>query len=75
MIELRNVSKTFAAPVLRDVSLTIRRGERSSSAFPDDSGGRRQIVVAPEISGTFADSPLAHNAAHDVRHVTVKPCH
>ncbi|MDB5884384.1 MAG: hypothetical protein JWR74_555 [Polaromonas sp.] len=23
----------------------------------------------------FADSPLVHNAAHDVRHVTVKPCH
>ena len=23
----------------------------------------------------FADRPLAHNAAHDVRHVTVKPCH
>ena len=23
----------------------------------------------------FAESPLAHNAAHDVRHVTVKPCH
>jgi len=23
----------------------------------------------------FADSPLAHNAAHDVRHITVKPCH
>jgi len=23
----------------------------------------------------FAHSPLAHNAAHDVRHVTVKPCH
>ena len=23
----------------------------------------------------FADSPLAHNAAHDVRHTTVKPCH
>lgn len=23
----------------------------------------------------FAQSPLAHNAAHDVRHVTVKPCH
>jgi cobalt transporter subunit CbtB len=23
----------------------------------------------------FADSPLLHNAAHDVRHVTVKPCH
>jgi cobalt transporter subunit CbtB len=23
----------------------------------------------------FADSPKVHNAAHDVRHVTVKPCH
>lgn len=23
----------------------------------------------------FSESPLAHNAAHDVRHVTVKPCH
>jgi cobalt transporter subunit CbtB len=23
----------------------------------------------------FAKSPLAHNAAHDLRHVTVKPCH
>lgn len=23
----------------------------------------------------FAESPLAHSAAHDVRHVTVKPCH
>ena len=23
----------------------------------------------------FAESPLAHNAAHDVRHITVKPCH
>ncbi|QHE86588.1 CbtB domain-containing protein [Hydrogenophaga sp. BPS33] len=23
----------------------------------------------------FAESPVVHNAAHDVRHVTVKPCH
>ena len=23
----------------------------------------------------FSESPLVHNAAHDVRHVTVKPCH
>ncbi len=23
----------------------------------------------------FGESPLLHNAAHDVRHVTVKPCH
>lgn len=23
----------------------------------------------------FAESPFMHNAAHDVRHITVKPCH
>ena len=23
----------------------------------------------------FAESPLLHNAAHDVRHITVQPCH
>ena len=23
----------------------------------------------------FSESPTLHNAAHDVRHVTVKPCH
>jgi cobalt transporter subunit CbtB len=23
----------------------------------------------------FAESPLMHNAAHDVRHITVQPCH
>ena len=23
----------------------------------------------------FSESPLAHNAAHDVRHITVRPCH
>jgi cobalt transporter subunit CbtB len=23
----------------------------------------------------FSESPLTHNAAHDVRHITVKPCH
>jgi cobalt transporter subunit CbtB len=23
----------------------------------------------------FSESPLAHNAAHDLRHITVKPCH
>jgi cobalt transporter subunit CbtB len=23
----------------------------------------------------FSESSLAHSAAHDVRHITVKPCH
>lgn len=44
-------------------------------------GLMRQLAAAAALGTVvlygvaFADSPLAHNAAHDVRHVTVKPCH
>jgi cobalt transporter subunit CbtB len=44
-------------------------------------GLMRQLAAAAVLGSVvlygvaFADSPLAHNAAHDVRHVTVKPCH
>ena len=31
------------------------------------------LVVLYGVS--FAENPLLHNAAHDVRHVSVKPCH
>ncbi len=37
------------------------------------SGAALGLVVLYGVA--FAESPLAHNAAHDVRHVTVKPCH
>ena len=33
------------------------------------------IGLAVLYGVAFAESPVAHNAAHDVRHVTVKPCH
>ncbi len=33
------------------------------------------LGIAVLYGVAFAESPLAHNAAHDVRHVTVKPCH
>jgi cobalt transporter subunit CbtB len=41
----------------------------------------RQLAAAALLGSAvlygvaFADSPLLHNAAHDVRHVTIKPCH
>jgi len=41
----------------------------------------RQVLAAAAVGAVllygvaFAHSPVAHNAAHDVRHVTVKPCH
>lgn len=37
--------------------------------------GAAALGLAVLYGVAFADSPLAHNAAHDVRHVTVKPCH
>lgn len=37
------------------------------------AGAALGVVVLYGVA--FADSPVAHNAAHDVRHVTVKPCH
>lgn len=37
------------------------------------AGAAMGLVVFYGVA--FAKSPLAHNAAHDVRHVTVKPCH
>lgn len=37
------------------------------------AGAALGLVVLYGVA--FAESPIAHNAAHDVRHVTVKPCH
>jgi cobalt transporter subunit CbtB len=37
--------------------------------------GAAALAVTVFYGVAFAESPLAHNAAHDVRHVTVKPCH
>ncbi|RYX97628.1 MAG: CbtB-domain containing protein [Comamonadaceae bacterium] len=38
-------------------------------------GGAALLGMVVLYGVAFAESPLAHNAAHDVRHVTVKPCH
>ena len=55
----------------------------SSVAFPASAtrslllqlaaGAALGLVVLYGVA--FSESPLVHNAAHDVRHVTVKPCH
>ena len=51
---------------------------RSSSAVRSlllqlAAGAALGMVVLYGVA--FAESPLVHNAAHDVRHITVKPCH
>lgn len=57
----------------------------SATAAAPDARATRQVLsqlAAAVALGlvvfygvAFAQSPVAHNAAHDVRHVTVKPCH
>lgn len=57
----------------------------SSAAFPAGTSATRSLLLQLAASAAlgllvlygvaFADSPQVHNAAHDVRHVTVKPCH
>jgi cobalt transporter subunit CbtB len=57
-----------------------------ADTLPTPMAGARSAMLRPLAAAAtlglalfygvaFADSPLAHNAAHDVRHVTVKPCH
>ncbi len=61
----------------------------TSTALPQDSTATSRsgaAVLRPLLAAAalgvvvlygvaFAASPMAHNAAHDVRHITVKPCH
>ena len=57
----------------------------STAAFPASASAIRSLLLQLAAGAAlglvvlygvaFAESPLAHNAAHDVRHVTVKPCH
>ena len=53
----------------------MRHVERTADLGLDrrEIGAALGLVVLYGVA--FAESPVAHNAAHDVRHVTVKPCH
>ncbi|MDQ7746628.1 CbtB domain-containing protein [Hydrogenophaga pseudoflava] len=56
------------------VQSVARPRATTSTAWPALAGAAALALVV--LYGVaFANSPLAHNAAHDVRHVTVKPCH
>ena len=57
----------------------------SSAAFPASASATRSLLLQLAAGAAlglvvlygvaFSESPLVHNAAHDVRHVNVKPCH
>jgi len=52
-----------------------------AASVPTAASVVRQLCVAIGIGlvvlygVAFAGSPLAHNAAHDVRHIAATPCH
>lgn len=54
-------------------SITDTRSAARSLLLQLGAGAALGIVVFYGVA--FAESPFAHNAAHDVRHMTVQPCH
>ena len=62
-IDTTNTGDTTAANTQAARSLLLRLA----------AGAALGLVLLYGVA--FADSPSVHNAAHDVRHVTVKPCH
>lgn len=65
-----NPSSSSAAPVS---AAFLPASATRSVLLQLAAGAALGLVVLYGVA--FAESPLAHNAAHDVRHVTVKPCH
>lgn len=63
-----NASTTVTSP-----SAAGTRNAARSLLLQLAAGAALGMVVLYGVA--FAESPLAHNAAHDVRHITVKPCH
>ena len=62
-----SVSSSAAFPASASASVT------RSVLLQLAAGAALGLVVLYGVA--FAESPLVHNAAHNVRHVTVKPCH
>ena len=63
-----NQATTVTSP-----SATGTRSVARSLLLQLAAGAALGLVVFYGVA--FAESPLAHNAAHDVRHITVQPCH
>ncbi|EWS55198.1 MULTISPECIES: CbtB domain-containing protein [unclassified Methylibium] len=62
------------APISSSVS-TAAAGSSAARLVLGQIAAAAALGLVVLYGVAFAESPLAHNAAHDVRHVTVKPCH
>ena len=65
-----NASTTSSAAA---TTLTTGTSATRSLLLQLAAGAALGLVVLYGVA--FTESPMVHNAAHDVRHVTVKPCH
>ena len=72
MESFMNASTTVTSPGAFPSAAGTRHAARSL-LLQLAAGAALGLVVLYGVA--FAESPLAHNAAHDVRHITVKPCH
>ena len=63
-----NTTTTVTSP-----SVTNARHAAHNLVLQLAAGAALGLVVFYGVA--FAESPLLHNAAHDVRHITVQPCH
>ena len=61
------------APLLLNSSAVLPVNASLSMLRQLAAGAALGLVVLYGVA--FAESPMLHNAAHDVRPVTVKPCH
>ena len=68
---------------MNTTSASFANSATSSNALPASATRSALLQLAASAAlglvmfygVAFAESPLVHSAAHDVRHVTVKPCH
>lgn len=56
-------------------SSTLSRAGNGLSALALHTLAAAALGAVLLYAVAFSHSAVAHNAAHDVRHVTVKPCH
>lgn len=66
---------TLLSTTTAPVSSPAAAAPLSRSAVLRAFGAATALGLVVFYGVAFADSPVAHNAAHDVRHVTVRPCH
>ena len=65
----------MTTPPITQVAVAAPSAVHAASGVAWQLAGAAALGLVMLYGVAFAESPVLHNAAHDVRHVTVKPCH